>query len=152
MTLTSKLKVEFAAPENGWTKIKFVSDDNFYELFPSYMPCDSFSELLNALLKILAGNPEAAVMWNDELTEYKFAFTLENRKVIFRIYEITDSLVAGKIEEEKFSFCDSERNIIRSFWKGLRDMQSKQSAEEFKKQWRRPFPQNEMLELTQRIS
>ena len=41
--------------------------------------------------------------------------------------------------------------ILSPFWKGLRDMQSKQDPDEYERQWHRPFPKREMLELQQRI-
>ena len=69
----------------------------------------------------------------------------------FKVYEIINSVVAGKVDEEKFVFSDSQYEVLRSFWKGLRDMQSKQDSNEYEKHWRRPFLENEMLDLTQKL-
>jgi hypothetical protein len=151
MTFNCKLKAEFATPENGWTKVRLSAGDSFYQFFPSYTPYDSFNELLNSLLKILDGNPEAIVRWNDEPTEHKFVFNSKDGQITFKVYEIINSIVAGKAVEERFAFIGSQNEVLRPFWKGLRDMQSKQDTDEFERQWRSPFPKKEMLELTQRI-
>lgn len=151
MPLDAKLKVEFDTPENGWTKVTVSAGDSFYQFFPSYTPYDSFSELVNALLKILDGYSETVVRWNDEPTEYKFVFISEGGKVIFNIYEIINSVVAGKVDIERFNFSGSQNEVLRPFWKGLRDMQSKQDSDEYKRQWHRSFPESEILELKQRI-
>ena len=149
--LDQKLKVEFDAPEAGWTTVTLRAGEHYYQFFPSHVPYDSFSELVNALLKILDGYPEAIVHWNDEPVEHEFLFVFEGQRIDFKVYEIIDSVVAGRVRDEKFAFSGAQYDVLRSFWKGLRDMQSKQSVEEYERQWREPFPEREMVELTRRI-
>lgn len=146
-----KLKVEVAAPKHGWTIITLSTSDNFYRFFPSHVPYDSINELTNALLKILDGFPEAIVHWNDEPVEHEFMLMSESELINFKVYEIINSVITGKIRAERFSFCGTLYDVIRPFWKALRDMQSKQSPEEYEKQWREPFPLREMIELTRRV-
>jgi hypothetical protein len=146
-----KLKVQFDAPEAGWTTVMLSAGERHYQFFPSHVPYDSFSGLVNALLKILDGSPEAIVRWNDEPVEHEFLFASEGERVNFKAYEIIDSVVAGRVREEKFAFCGARYDVLRPFWKGLRDMQSRQSLEEYERQWCEPFPEREMVELTRRM-
>ena len=125
--------------------------EQHYQFFPSHVPYDSVSELVNALLEILAGYPKAIVRWNDEPVEHEFVFMSEGERVNFTVYEIIDSVVAGKVRDERFAFSGSRYDVLHPFWKGLREMQSKQSLEEYERQWREPFPERDMLELMQRM-
>ncbi|HYX72831.1 MAG TPA: hypothetical protein VE732_08670 [Nitrososphaera sp.] len=145
------MKAELAPPEAGWTTVTLSAGEGNYQFFPSHVPYDSVSELVNALLKILDGYPEAIVRWNDEPVEHEFVFVSECEQVNFTVYEIIDSIVAGKMRDEKFAFSGPRSDVLRPFWKGLRDMQSKQNLKEYERQWREPFPEREMFELTQRI-
>lgn len=146
-----KLKVEIAAPETGWTTVTLSAGDSHYRFFPSHVPDDSISELVNALLKILDGYPEAIVDGNDEPVEHEFLFVSEGEQINFKVYEIINAVAAGRVRDEKFAFCGTRYDVLRSFWKGLRAMQSKQSLEEYERQWREPFPERGMVELTRRI-
>lgn len=151
MISDARLKVEFDSPENGWTTVKLSAGDSCYQFFPSYIPYDSFSELVDSLLKILDGYSEAVVRWNDEPVEHRFVFTSEADTVTFKVYEVIDSAVTGKTADEKFAFRDFGYKILRPFWRALRHMQMRQDLNEYEKQWGRPFPVREMFELTGRI-
>lgn len=150
-TAKAKLKVEFTAPENGWTVVKLSSGDESYQFFPSHVPYNSFGELIKALLNIIDGVPDATVYWNDEPVEHKFVFTTDSKRVDFKVYEIIKSVIAGNVGKERFSFVGSLYEVLRPFWKGLRDMQSRQSSEDFKKHWQWAFPDSEISELTQKL-
>lgn len=147
-----KLKVEFAAPEHGWTVINLSAGDNSYQFAPSHTPCDSFSELLKALLNIIDGVRSASVLWNDEPVEHKFEFTCFGKGFVnFKVYEIVKSIVGGTFDRERFSFAGSVYEVLRPFWKGLREMQSKQSPEELKRHWQWSFPESEISELGEKL-
>jgi hypothetical protein len=151
MSSDAKLKAEFAAPVSGSTKVSLSDGNNHYQFFPSYTPYDSFTELANALLAVLDGNHKAVVRWNDEPVEHKFVFTTEGERVSFKVYEVINSVVAGKVDQERFGFEGTRREVLRPFWKGLRDMQSRQDPKEYEKQWHSPFPEREILELKHRV-
>jgi hypothetical protein len=151
MSAEAKLKVEFAAPEHGWTVVNLSAGDDAYQFVPSYVPYDSFSELLKALLNIIDGAPDAQVRWNDEPVEHKFVFSSNGEQVNFKVYEIIKSVVVGSVDEERFSFAGGLYEVLRPFWKGLRDLQSRQSAEELKRHWQWSFPEREILELTVKL-
>jgi hypothetical protein len=147
----AKLKVEFAAPKHGWTVVNLSVGDDVYQFSPSHVPYDSFGELLKALLNIIDGVAEAHVRWNDEPVEHKFIFISDGEKVDFKVYEIIKSVIAGKVDEERFSFAGSLHEVLHPFWKGLRDMQSRQSVEELKRDWQWSFPKSEITELTEKL-
>ncbi|MBA3715504.1 MAG: hypothetical protein H0W76_24110 [Pyrinomonadaceae bacterium] len=145
-----KLKIDFDAPEAGWTRVTLSAGEHDYQFVPSHVPYDSVTELVRALLKILDNYPEAIVHWNDEPVQHEFVFVSNGGQVDFRVYEIIDSVV-GRRRDEKFTFGGSRYEVLRPFWKGLRDMQSRQNLEEYERQWREPFPECEMVELTRRM-
>lgn len=147
---SAKLKVEIEAPEHGWTNVKLSTEENTYEFFPSDVPIDSISELVNAMLEILNGNNQSKVYWNDEPIEHNFIFSIENGYCNFKVYEVFES-VGGKKLIEKFSFRATKYKVLRPFWKALCDLKSKQSLEDYEKHWGNPFPTNEILEIKQKL-
>ena len=151
MLTEAKLKVEFAAPEHGWTVVNLSAGDHSYQFAPSHVPYDSFGELLKALLNIIDAVPEAVVRWNDEPVEHKFVFISDGKKVDFKVYEVIKSVIDGNVDEVRFSFIGSVYDVLRPFWKGLRDMQSRQSPEELKRHWQWSFPKSEITELTKKL-
>ncbi|MFN2456109.1 MAG: hypothetical protein ABR577_18045 [Pyrinomonadaceae bacterium] len=150
MPNNQKLKVEFSAPQDGWLTVTLTAVERHLKFFPSHTPYDSISELVYALLKVVDGYGDAVVRWNDEPVEYEFLFKFEDDRVDFKVYTILDS-VAGRMREEEFAFNGTLYEIVRPFWKALRDMESKQSFADYKRQWREPFPESEMLELTRKV-
>lgn len=146
----SKMKVCLGPPESGWLRVELSLDDQVYKFHPSYVPYDSITELVSALLKILTGYDKAIVRWNDEPVEREFVFDVAGERIDFRVYLINETAIE-KQREEVFSFSGSVYEVIRPFWKALRDMESMQSLEEYEKQWHRPFPEREIMELTKRV-
>jgi hypothetical protein len=146
-----KLNIEIDPPEAGWTMVTLSAGERYYRFVPSHVPYDSVRELVEALLKILDGYLEAIVRWNDEPVEHQFVFISEGERVNLKVYEILDSVVSGRVLDEKFAHGGSRYDVLRAFWKGLREMQSKQSLEEYERQWCERFPEREMVELTRRI-
>jgi hypothetical protein len=151
MRNSSKLKVEFNGPEHGWLTVMLSLTQQEYQFFPSHVPYDSISELVNALLKVVLGYSDTIVHWNDEPVEHEFGFSLEGERVHFRAYKISTSRTAHQVREEVFSFSGSPYQVVWPFWKALRDMKSHQSHEEYVKQWRAPFLEREMAELTEKL-
>lgn len=150
MTKSQRLKVDLDRPENGWLIVELASGDQQYSFHPSYIPYDSITELVNALLKTLDGYDKAIVRWNDEPVEHEFAFEPKGDQVDFRAY-IINEMVFGKEQEQVFEFSGTTYEVVWPFWKALRDMESRQSRREYEKQWREPFPERGMVELTRRI-
>lgn len=152
ITARAKLKVEFTAPEHGWTIVKLSLGSESYQSFPSHTPYDSFGELIKALLNIIDGVPDAIVLWNDEPVEHKFVLIADSERVNFKVYEIIKSVTTGIVTDvERFSYEGNLYEVVRPFWKALRDMQSKQSSEDFRKHWQWTLPEREILELTQKL-
>ncbi|HEU4386235.1 MAG TPA: hypothetical protein VFV34_00460 [Blastocatellia bacterium] len=150
MTKSERLKIELDQPESGWLRVELAFGDQKYSFFPSHVPYDSVTELANALLKILDGYDKALVHWNDEPVEHEFVFEPEGNQIDFRAYIINERTF-GKEREQVFRFSGNTNDVVWPFWKALRDLESRQSKEEYEKQWREPFPEREMLELTNRV-
>lgn len=146
----TKAEIDFDRPENGWLKVDLSFDNQNYSFYPSHVPYDSISELVTALLKILDGYDKSLVRWNDEPVEHEFVFERVADQIEFRVCLINKSVV-GKERKHVFMFNGVTHVVVWPFWKALRDMESRQSKEEYEKQWRAPFPAREIVELTKRV-
>ena len=149
MTKAHRLKIDLGRPEHGWLSVDLSFGDQRYSFYPSRVPYDSIPELVNSLLSLFDGYDRVIVHWNDEPVEHEFVFEQKGGIVNFLVYILNRS-VAGINPEQVFCFSDSTWNVLWPFWKALRDMQSRQSLEEYEKHWR-PFPDREMTELTKRV-
>jgi hypothetical protein len=150
MTKSEKLKVDLDHPESGWLRVELAFGDQQYFFYPSHAPYDSVTELVNALLKTLDGYDKAVVRWNDEPVKHEFVFEPKGKQIDFRVY-IINEITDRKDREQVFTFNGSRYDVIWPFWKALRDMESRQGKEEYEEQWRDPFPEREMAELTRRV-
>lgn len=150
MSKLQRLRIDLDRPVSGWLKVELGSGDQNYIFYPSHVPYDSIRELVDALLKILDGDDKAIVRWNDEPVEHEFVFEPKGDQVDFRVYLINLAVIA-KERVQVFLFNDAIQNVVGQFWKALRAMESRQSYEEYEKQWREPFPVREMTELTKRV-
>ena len=149
MSKSHRLELVLDRPESGWLRVELSFGEQKYSFCPSYTPYDSISELVYALLKILQGYDETVVRWNDEPVEHEFVFELRGEQVGFRVYLINETVI-GKVREQVFMFSGTKYEVIWPIWKAIRDMQSRQSLEEYEREWR-PFPKREMNELTKRV-
>ena len=145
-----RLRIDLDRPSSGWLKVELSFVDQTYSFIPSHVPYDSISELVNALLKTLDGYDKAIVRWNDEPVEHEFVFEPKGNQSEFRVLRITEA-AKGKEREQVFIFQGPIYDLVWPFWKALRDMESKQSRREYEKQWREPFPEREMIDLTKRV-
>jgi hypothetical protein len=150
MSDAGRLTVDFGEPEDGWLTVTINQNDKELRFFPSHVPYDSVTELAQALLKIFDGYEEAIARWNDEPVGYEFRFNRDGGRAKFIVYALTTS-VAGSVREEVFASHGSDYEVLRPFWKALRDLESRQGLEEYRKQWREPFPKREVEELTERV-
>jgi hypothetical protein len=85
--------------------------DQQYCFYPSHVPYDFVTELVNALLKTPDGYDKAVVRWNDEPDKHEFVFEPKGKQIDFRVYiinEITDK----KDREQVFTFNGSRYDVI----------------------------------------
>jgi hypothetical protein len=147
---SQKLRINLDCPESGWLGVELTFGDHKYSFYPSHVPYDSISDLVIALIKTLDRYDKAIVRWNDEPVEHEFVFEPKGNQVDFRVYLVKKTLFE-KEHEQVFMFTGATYDVVWPFWKALRDMQSRQSMQEYEKQWREPFPVDQMVELTKRI-
>jgi hypothetical protein len=150
MSKSQRLRINLDPPKSGWTGVELSFADHKYSFYPSHVPYDSISDLVNALLKTLDGYDKAIVHWNDEPAKHEFVFEPRGDQIDFRVYLETKTLVEKK-QEQVFMFTGTTYDVVWPFWKALRDIQSRQSMQEYEEQWREPFPVRQMVELTRRI-
>ena len=151
MSKVQKLTIHIDRPEHGWTSVDLSVGDQRYSFYPSHVPHDSITDLVNALRSLLDGYDRVTVRWNDEPVEHEFVFEQKEGTVsLFVSIFLYDRAVAGVVPEQVLRFSGSVKDVVWPFWKALRDMQSRQSREEYEKHWR-TFPEREMTELTKRV-
>lgn len=151
MANAQKLKVHIKPPEHGWIAIILNHGDASYQFFPSHIPHDSITELVNALLLVIDG-VEACVRWNDEPLEHEFQFTPNSDETVkFQVVRLDSQPHAGPVPASVFLFTAPARDIVWVFWKALRDMESRQTHDEYLLRWGEPFPERCLQELTRRL-
>jgi hypothetical protein len=154
MSDVQRLKIDLGQPRHGSLDVELSAGDRTYKFFPSYTPYDSIGELARALLVVLNGD-KAIARWNDEPDEHEFIFEPQENQIMFQVNFIPDPVVTRRglkrEPEQVFIFTSSAYEVIRPFWKALRDLQSRQSREEFKERWRGEFPERDVMELTERL-
>lgn len=150
MSNSHTLKIEFEGPEHGWLRMTLRAHDQECALKLSYVPNDVVIELVWALQRMLDGEPDAVAHGNSEPTEYTIRFQRSGEELTVTVEEAMRSLT-GRWQKALFSFTGTLREVVRPFWKALRDMEGRQSLEEYGERWSWNFPEQEMKRLTERI-
>ena len=148
--MQSNLKIAFNDLEHGWVRLTISSGVETFTVVASYTPSDSFLDLTNALHSLLRDG-QAKVMWNCEPPEYEMLFSSGGSDISLQIYEYSDYRRGNERGEQVFAVSGTYKDICIPFWRALRDLQGRFSAEELDSRWHRPFPSREIDLLTAEI-
>jgi hypothetical protein len=146
--MPDRLKVAFDDPEHGWVVLTLSRGSESVTIIASYTPSDSFLDLANALYNLFQYSGEAQVVWHSGSTEYELCFAREGEVVRLEAYEYSSHLRGDGRGERFFEAHGSYRDVCLPFWRALRDLQGRFSAEELNARWHRPFPTKEIAGLT----
>ncbi|HEY9401690.1 MAG TPA: hypothetical protein VIQ24_03270 [Pyrinomonadaceae bacterium] len=150
--MSEKLRVSFNSPQCGWMSFELRAGDESVAETVSYTPYDSLVDLINALIKILAGeDTQVMVRWAHNPDELDFVFSAGGDEVRLEVDWYRDHLRAEGAGERLFSFTGSRLEVCRPFWKALRDLRGDVEVDEFARNWRREFPERELGWLTEGI-
>lgn len=146
-----KLRVNLNGPEHGWLTVSLQTADREYTFNAEQVPYDSVTELVRALGTIIDGLPESPVRWKDGPIEYELVLSRKDDRVILVVYCTVDSGLAGRMRENVFEFEGAVYDVVHPLWKALRDLETRQSLDEYNRAWRREFPVKEMEDLTSKV-
>ena len=117
----------------------------------SFTPYDSVRDLVEALSALLAGAGEVNVRWNCEPEEFDFKMVAAGDGVQFKVVRYPNHRRLRGSSRTVFSLGGSKLEICLPFWRALRDLRRRIAEDEFDKNWRRPFPDSEMQQLTRLV-
>lgn len=130
-----------------WVSIQAAS---FWCEFPaSNVPYDSISQLVDALVYLLAYQGLVVVRWNSEPVEHEFRFTRAGDLVHLEVIEFPDggrSASAG----QKIGFVSGPLNqLLQPFVQALQQVEQDKG---FRAEWDRPFPAALLERVTQALA
>ena len=148
---TAELKVRFGEPRAGWLSFTIsTSVDQFNEIV-SHTPNDFLLELATALSLVLQGTDGMATV-SCEPTTYDLRFSLTHPDTVD--LQITKFPSWKRIQNESsvvLSITGTKLQIILPFWRGLRDLEGRLEAEEFRTAFLRAFPSSCVQRLTRLV-
>ena len=144
----TKLKVAFDDPGDGWVRLTVSAGSEAVVIIASYTPYDSFLDLVNALYNLFHYDGEAKVIWNAGPVEYELQFAKTGRLVSLAVLEFPDRRRGQHAGQASFIASGSYEDIAIPFWRALRNLQGRFTADDLNARWHRPFPWKEIDNLT----
>jgi hypothetical protein len=148
----SPLVVRFGNPQSGWMPLEIHTPHEQFNVFISCTPNDFLLELTTALSLAMQG-VEGTALASCEPTTYELAISPLPQIGMFQIklakypsWKRSQSNVS-----EILALHGSMRDVILPFWRALRNMSSRLSAEEFQNAFHRDFPESCLRRLTELI-
>lgn len=149
--MSGKLRVSFNSPQSGFMSIGLKAGDESFVTAVSHEPYDSLRDLIKALSALLGGKERATVKWNQEPEEYDFELRQRDDELELSITRYPNHRRLKKTGEQVFTHTASLLGLCEPFWKALRELHRDIETDEYAKNWRREFPEEEMRELTRLI-
>lgn len=149
--MTSKLRVSFNSPQSGFMSIGLKAGKTSFVTAVAHSPYDSLRDLILALSAFLDGENAVTVKWNREPEEYDFELHRNGGDAELSIIRYPNHRRLKKKREVVFSYKAPVIDVCESFLAALNELQSDKDVDEFDKNWRREFPEEEMRELTKQV-
>jgi hypothetical protein len=129
-----RLIVRIDPPRGGWTRVTLECGTRSYQFDSSCVPHDSIGDLVAGLLRVVRAEGTCSVTWNEEPVAHVLDITRARDVVTLQLSTRSGS-------PRTFNFQGSVHSAVRPFWHALRNLQGDQTAEEYLREWRHPFPQ-----------
>ena len=149
----SGLKVAFDAPEHGWLQLQLHSEgvvfsDTFSHIY-STLP-----NLCDALCEVAAGRgSRRPVRFLLEPQELELSVTLQDEQTcIVNVVWFPDRRRDLENGEGVFRYAGRPQEVVLSFWRALRQLETCLPEREFTARWREPFPRTAMASLTAAVA
>ncbi len=148
---SSKLKVTLDDPEHGSIYLLISYGEAAATIWASYTPYDSFLDLADGLRHLLIYECSAVVNWSEEPSEYELRFNRKGEVINLEICYYPDHRRNAGRGESVLAAAGTYQEICMPFWRALRNLQGRFTAEELDRRWHRPFPFREIDRLTAEI-
>jgi hypothetical protein len=150
--MSKAFRVSFNSPQSGFMSLSLNAGEQQFVTAVSSAPYDSLRELIEGLTSLLTKRQGFKVKWNCEPDELDFEAEAQgNERVSLRVMHYTDHRRQPETGRLLFSLTASRLEICDGFWRALRDLRRHVATDEFDRNWRRPFPQTEMKQLTKAL-
>ncbi len=149
--MNQKLRVSFNSPQSGWMSIGLKTDDESFVTAVSHEPYDSLRDLMKALSAFLSNGEDQKVKWNCEPEEYDFELRRDGSNAVLEIARFPDHRRTLKKRKVVFKHEATPLSICDGFWHALRELHRDINVDEFDKNWRRTFPEEEMRAFTKAV-
>lgn len=149
--MTSKLRVSFNSPQSGFMSIGLKAGNANFVTAVAHSPYDSLKDLIKALSAFLGGASDVTVKWNREPDEYDFELHRRGDEAALNVVRYPNHRRLKKKRETVFSYTAPLVNVCESFWEALNELHNDKEIDEFDKNWRREFPEEEMRELREKL-
>lgn len=146
--MSREFRVSFNSPQSGWMSLSLSNGEASFVAAAACRPYDSLRDLIKALQGLLDGSPSARVKWNCEPDEFDFQMMVKGEDVQLRVVHYPNHRRLSKSGRQLFSVNASKLELCTQFWRALRGLHRNISVDEFERNWRRAFPEEEMQQLT----
>jgi len=143
------LKVSFADPSCGWVELTIELDDHEpLHIIGTYTPSDSFLGLINALHAMLQVEGAQCATWYQGSREVDLCFEKCAERISLTLSWFPERARTKWIGERLLEFSDSYRQVCMPFWRALRNLLGRCTAEALRAGWHREFPTADLDRLT----
>jgi hypothetical protein len=147
------LRVSFESPQSGFMSVGLTAGGERLLFGASCAPYDSLRELIDALSALLTsdGATRAVARWNCEPEEYDFHLSADAGRASLTVIHHPTSARRGDDARPVFTHADERLALVLPFWRELRQLRRRAAEDVFERNWRRPFPERELRELTRLV-
>jgi hypothetical protein len=155
--MTAKaLRVRFGTAKHGWLPISISASEAKFECTTSYTPKEFVLPLVEALIDLAQSRTPISrlVILSQEPIESEIRFFWTgptDDSLSLQVVEFPDRIRTKYPGDIKFFITVNRCTILLSFWRALRDLESRVEQESFESHWGSLFPSKEMSLLTAAI-
>lgn len=151
--MTEKLFVSFNSPQCGYMSICLrAGDEREFTTAMRYKPYDSLTDWMKTLSSLIVGEGAFTVKWNAEPEEFDFNVERKGENVWLNVIRYQDHRRFDASKATIFTFEGDLKEFCLAFWKTLENLRRDIETDEFDKNWRREFPQQEFDRLRALVS
>lgn len=149
--MSAKLKASFDDPAHGWVCLTIECGEHSTAIIASSTPSDSLSDLITGLGNLFLCEGEARIVWHYGRAETELRFLRAKDVIKLEVWYFEDHLRDYGRGEKELEVSGGFEEICLPFWRALRSLQGRFSADELTARWHRPFPSKEIDVLTKAI-
>jgi hypothetical protein len=150
--MSKAFRVSFNSPQSGWMSLSLKAGEQSLVAAVSHTPYDSLPALIEALSAMLDESARhVTVKWNCEPDELDFEFGSEADRASLKVLHFPDHRRTKGTCRTLFSLAGPKLELCLPFWRALRSLHRDIQTDEFDRNWRRPFPETLMQQLTEAV-